>query len=574
MQAFSRRNAMTRHDNKVFYSRSPRKVTTRVLLLGALLTASLLSPAAMAQREDNRDDGPVVHTAEGPVRGFVKNGVGIFLGIPYAAPPVGALRWMPPQPVEHWGEPLDATHYANTCPQVTELGAFAGPSSITEDCLYLNVFTSNLGHSGQGNPVLVWIHGGGDVDGESNDYDGTKLATGGPIGSPTVVVTMNYRLGLFGFLAHPALDTEGHPFGNYGILDTQAVLHWVQRNIQAFGGDPTRVALGGQSAGAENTGASLLSPLAKGLFNRAILQSGPIFNLFPSLSVALTDGTKFAAAAGCAGQDAAAAACLRSLSAARILQLQGTPNASAAFVANVMVDGIIVPTAPEIAFSSGQFNRMPIMAGNTQHELTFLNAITEYFSGPPQAPMTAAQYVATITGSYPAATAAAVLAEYPVSDYASPQLAYSAAGTDPTLGCQTRHFVNVFAKWVPVYQYEFNYQNAPYYFPDMPGFAALASHTIDIQFLFPNYHGGQLGVNSRPLNTEETTLSDQLVAAWTNFSRTGNPNGSGNSPWPQFTRQPDAPALLSENVPGLSTFTEAQYAASHHCAFWDPLLGY
>jgi para-nitrobenzyl esterase len=565
---------MTRHNNKVFYSRSPRKVTTRVLLLGALIAATIILPPAMAQRDEGGGDGPVVHTAEGPVRGFVKNGVSIFLGIPYAAPPVGALRWMPPQAVEHWAEPLDTTHYANTCPQVTELGAFAGPSSITEDCLYLNVFTSNLGHSDRGNPVLVWIHGGGDVDGESNDYDGTKLATGGPSGSPTVVVTMNYRLGLFGFLAHPALDSEGHPFGNYGILDTQAVLQWVQRNIQAFGGDPTRVALGGQSAGAENTGANLLSPFAKGLFNRAILQSGPIFGSFLPLSVALTDGTNFASAAGCPGQGAAAAACLRALSAPRILQLSGTPNASAAFVANVMVDGTVVPTAPEAAFSSGQFNRMPIMAGNTQQELTFLNAITEYFSGPPQTPMTAAQYMASITAAYPPTTAAAVLAEYPVSDYPSPQLASSAAGTDPLLGCQTRHFVNVFARWVPVYQYEFDYQNAPYYFPDMPGFVPLASHTIDIQFLFPNYHGGQLGVNSRALNAEETTLSDQLVAAWTNFARTGNPNGSGNSPWPQFTSQPDAPVVLSENVPSLSTFTEAQYAASHHCAFWDPILGY
>jgi para-nitrobenzyl esterase len=214
------------------------------------------------------------------------------------------------------------------------------------------------------------------------------------------------------------------------------------------------------------------------------------------------------------------------------------------------------------------------MTGNTQNELTFSNAVTEYFSGPPQTPMTAAQYVANITNSYPAATAAAVLAEYPLSNYASPQLAYSAASSDPSIGCQTRHFVTVWAKWVPVYQYEFNYQNAPFYFPDMPGFAPLASHTIDIQFLFPDYHGGQLGVNSRALNTQETALSDQLVAVWTQFVRTGNPNGSGNSPWPQFTNQSDAAVVLSENVPSLSTFTEAQYAASHHCAFWDPLRGY
>jgi para-nitrobenzyl esterase len=566
--------AMAPQCKNVLVSSASRRAVTRALLLGSLLAVGVLSTPVTAQSRD--DDGPVVRTAEGPVRGFVKNGVGIFLGIPYAAPPVGNLRWRPPQPVGHWSRPLDATSYANTCPQVTELGAFAGPSSITEDCLYLNVFTSNLRGNGGRNPVLVWIHGGGNVDGESNDYDGSKLATGGPSGTPTVVVTMNYRLGLFGFLAHPALDDEGHYFGNYGILDTQAVLQWVQRNIEAFGGDPARVTLGGQSAGSIDTGANLVSPLAAGLFHRAILQSAPWSGssfYFP-LSVGLANGTAFAAAAGCPGQDAAAAACLRALSAPRILQLQGTPNASGPYVTGTMVDGAIIPIAPETAYATGQFNKMPIMGGNTQHELTFLNAITEYFSGPPQAAMTAAQYVASITSAYPPATAAAVLAEYPVSNYASPPLASSAAGTDPLIACQPRHVVHLLSKWVTVYQYEFNYQNAPYYFPDMPGFFPAASHTIDIQFLFPNYHGGQLGVNSRSLNAQETTLSDQLVAAWTKFAATGNPNGSGNSPWPKFINQAGAPAVLSQNVPSLSTFTDAQYAASHHCAFWDPILGY
>src|SRR5262249_8788305 len=158
---------------------------------------------------------------DGPVRGFVNSvGVNEFLGIPYAAPPVGDLRWRPPAPpAKH--SLLDATDYANTCPQVTELGAFAGPSSTTEDCLYLNVFSPSLKAS---NPVIVWIHGGGNVDGETNDYDGSKLATGGPSGVPTVVVTINYRLGLFGFLSESHLNAEGHPWGNYGILDSQAAL--------------------------------------------------------------------------------------------------------------------------------------------------------------------------------------------------------------------------------------------------------------------------------------------------------------------------------------------------------------
>ena len=560
-------------------SRSRYRSITRAVVLGALMVTDAMSAPAMAQGA-----GPLVQTAEGPVRGFVRNGVNVFLGIPYAAPPVGNLRWRPPHPVEHWSSPLDARQYANTCPQVTELGAFAGPASITEDCLYLNVFTTNLAHNGSRSPVLVWIHGGGNVDGESNDYDAGKLATGGPNGSATVVVTLNYRLGLFGYLAHPALDSEGHPFANYGILDIQAVLHWVQRNIEAFGGDPARVALGGQSAGASDTGANVLSPLAAGLFNRAIFESSPT-STYPPLSVGLSRGTSFAAAAGCPGEGEDAAACLRSLSAARILQLQGTPNANGPYVTGPMVDGAIIPMTPEAAWTSGQFNRMPMMGGNVQDEGNFGISITEYFSGPPQAPITAAQYTANVTAAYsgnagpggtppayPAGTAAAVLAEYPLSDYATPQLAYDAVTTHPG-ACRARHVVNLWAKWVPAYQYEFNYQSAPYYFPAMPGFVPLAAHTIDIQFLFSGWHGGLLGVNSRSLNPGETTLSNQLVAAWTNFANTGNPNGSGNSPWPRFPAQGDGPAVLSENIP-LGTFTDAQFAANHHCDFWDTILVY
>ena len=565
-------------------SSPPRKSVRRAILVCSLLAAGVISAPATADRDHDHDNGPVVRTNEGPVRGFVANGVATFLGIPYAASPVGKLRWQPPHPVKRWGSPLDATEFANTCPQVTELGAFAGPSSITEDCLYLNVFTTGLNQRGGKKPVLVWIHGGGNVDGESNDYDGSKLATGGPQGSPTVVVTMNYRMGLFGYLAHPALDSEGHLSDNYGIMDIQAVLRWVQRNIDSFGGDPDRVTLGGQSAGAQDTAANLISPLSAGLFHRALLQSSPTATL-PPLSVGLTRGTKFAAAAGCLGTDAAAAACLRALSAPRILQLQGTPNANGPYVTGPMVDGTVIPITPQAAWTTGQFNHMPIMGGNVQDEGNFGISITEYFSGPPQVPITAAQYVANVTATYsgnagpggtppayPPGTAAAVLGVYPVGNYATPQLAYDAVTTHPG-ACRSHHVVNLLSKWVPVYQYEFNYQNAPYYFPDMPGFVPLAAHTIDIQFLFSGWHGGNLGVNSRELNAQETTLSDQLVAAWTNFAKTGNPNGSGNSPWPQFTNQVGTPGVLSQNIP-LSTWTDAQYAANHNCAFWDTILVY
>jgi len=507
-----------------------------------------------------------------------------FKGIPYAAPPTGELRWRPPQPVAHWQDPLDATSFGNTCPQVTTLGVFASPASITEDCLYLNVFTTRLG--GGGLPVFVWIHGGGNVDGESNDYDGSKLATGGPSGTPVLVITINYRLGLFGFLAHPALDSEGHLFGNYGIMDIQAVLHWVRRNAAAFGGNPNLVTLGGQSAGATDTGANMISPLSKGLFHRAIYESSPLSSLQP-LSIGLTRGMNFAAAAGCPGSDATTAACLRALSAPQILQLQGTANANGPYVTGPMVDGTVIPVTPITAWTTGAFNHMPVMGGNVQDEGNFGIGNTEYFTGPPQVPITAAQYIANVTAAYsgpeypggpnyPAGTADLVLAKYPPGP--DPQATYDLVTTYPG-ACRNRHIDALWAQaGLPVYAYEFNDQHAPYYYPPMPGFTPLAAHTIDIQFLFPLWHGGILGVpgasQSPALTPQESILSDELVGAWTNFARTGNPNGTGNSPWPRFVNQEGVPEYLSENVPSLSTFTNAQFGGRHDCDFWDNILVY
>lgn len=518
------------------------------------------------------DSGPVVGTVDGPVRGYSDKGVNIFLGIPYAAPPIGKLRWQPPAAMKRWKGTLDATHFGNTCPQVTELGAFAGPSSTSEDCLYLNVFTTGASKNGKKKPVIVWIHGGGNIDGETNDYDASKLATGGPAGVPTVVVTLNYRLGILGFFSHPAINGEGHLWGNYGILDQQAALRWVQRNIAAFGGDPNKVALGGQSAGAVDTGANQVSPFANGLFNRAIYQSSPgFFSTLPSASDALAKGNKFATDAGCSGSNSDAASCLRKLSVARILQLQGTPNADGPYTAGAFVDGTVIPLTPEQAFTSGKFNKMPVIGGAVKDELTFTTGITEYFSGPPQAPMTADQYAAAVTG--PAA------AQYPLSSFGGDtMLAYERYLTDPNK-CRELHVVRLWAPQVPTYAYDFTYKNAPYYFPKMPGFSPLAAHTIDIQFLFANWHGGNLGVNidqtsgqPRELNGQETKLSDQLVAAWTNFADKGNPNGSGNSPWPRFGNGKSAKYFV-QDIP-LSTTSIANFRNEYKCDFWDTQLTY
>jgi len=540
----------------------------RTVLLCTLLGVGLAATSAFAHgkhnsRNDNRHDSQTIRISDGVVRGYKEDGVYRFLGIPFAAPPVGDLRWRPPAPAKRWSGVRDATEYANTCPQVTELGAFAGPTSVSEDCLYLNVFTTSA--KGKKKPVIVWIHGGGNVDGESNDYDGSKLATGGPSGTETVVVTINYRLGLFGFMSNPALNNEGHLWGNYGILDQQAALRWVRRNIRAFGGDPNNVTLGGQSAGARNTTANLMSPFARGLFQRAILQSYPELNWITAEQV-LTRGTDFGVAAGCPGSDHAAAACLRKLSVERILQLQGTPNGNGPYTQQVFPDGTVVPLQPGDAWSSGQFTKMPIMTGLVRDENNFGLGIGEYFSGPPQAAVTPEQY--------PSRVSADVLAEYPLSDYGNnPQLALDRVGSD-RIACTALHVMQLVAPQVPTYGYEFVYQNAPYYFPQMPDFQPLAAHTIDIQFLFPGYHGGQLGVNldqssgqPREIQGAEIPLSNQLVAAWTNFAKTGNPNGYGNAPWPRFTSS--SQTLFAQDLSS-SPYSAAQFAVDHKCAFWDP----
>jgi para-nitrobenzyl esterase len=396
--------------------------------LALAVTASLTAPALA-----NPPTPHPVQTKQGPVQGFAKNGVMEFLGIPYAAPPVGNLRWMPP--VEHasWSNVLQATAYGPTCAQITTLGVFAGPANNNADCLFLNIFTpvinrGNAFGSERRRPVFVWIHGGGNVDGESNDYDGSKLAAQGNI----VVVTFNYRLGLLGFFAHPAIDAEGHLFGNYGILDQQMVLKWVRDNIAQFGGDPGNVTVGGQSAGSEDTESNVISPLAAGLFHHAIFES--VIGEPSTLAAAEATGTAFAVAAGCgSGATAAVAQCLRNLSVAQIMALEGTESASGPFVlpAGMIEDGHVLPSESYVsAIKAGHFNHMPILSGTTEDEGTFNLAIEELFENP-RVPFTAANYTAEInsftgpesifgTANYPAGTPAAVAAHYPLAPIPRP----------------------------------------------------------------------------------------------------------------------------------------------------------
>jgi para-nitrobenzyl esterase len=544
-------------------------------VLGLLYAACGVPQQAAAA--DN--GGPIVRATDGPVQGFVRNGIARFLGIPYAAPPVGDLRWQPPKPHAAWTQTLKATKFGNTCPQITELGVFAGPVSVTEDCLYLNVFTTYANGAAKAKklPVLLWIHGGGLFDGESDDYDAGALAKGGPAG-PTVVVTINYRLGLLGYLGHPALDAEGHDFGNYGLMDQQEALRWIQRNIAAFGGDAGNVTVGGQSAGSTSTAAAVISPGSAGLFHRAIFQSGPLLTVAP-LALAEERGNNFAKAAGC-GTDTTpeAAKCLRALSVDKVLSLQGTAAANGPYVTGLMVDGKVLPISGDAAWSSGKFNRMPIMNGAVADEGAFTASIDELFFGP----MTAERYTKLVNATYggpagpgvgppnyPEGTPTKVMEQYPLSAYPVPGAAWTAIATDSNV-CRHPYLNNHASDFVPLYAYEFTYRKAPWYFPPLK-FDHGAAHTIDIQFLFPNWHGGPLGIEHK-LSAEERVLSRQLVTTWTNFMYTGNPNLKDGRPWPRYTKASDL--YLSENVTALETITAAQFAAAHRCQFWDNVLIY
>ena len=544
--------------------------------LAALVALSICNPLVWAATE-----APVVETTKGPVVGIDKGEVTEYLGLPYAAPPVGELRWRPPTEHAPWKKPLDGTKFGPTCAQITELALFAGPANNNEDCLYLNVFRPHEAGAKK-LPVIVWIYGGAFVDGESDDYDGSKLATAGQV----IVVSINYRLNLMGFLAHPALDREGHPFANYALLDQQAALHWVRENIARFGGDPDNVTVGGQSAGGTSAGFQMISPLAKGLFHRAIIESGASYLAVMPLKAAEDKGKAFAVAAGCGdGVDAATAACLRQLPASTVEKLSGTTSSLGPYITFGVVDGQIIPSGAASAFASGKFTHVPVMNGSTQDEGNFFIALQEYFSGPPRTAISDAdvtRYVDQVfkgnagpggtPPSYPAGTPARVLQHYPQDGYASSQLRLDEIETD-VMVCRIQHANHLLAGQVALYAYEFRDRTAPWFMPEMPGFSPLAYHTSDIQYLFPGWHGGDKGV-PHDLNLQQGKLSDELIAAWSNFAWTGNPNRQGDDPWPAYGTDAKSGTYLSEDVPSLSRFRDDSFTRAHSCDFWKDLLVY
>jgi para-nitrobenzyl esterase len=438
----------------------------------------------------------------------------------------------------------DATQFAPHCPQ---LATPFGQASTSESCLFLNVFTPSHQRAGSHFPVMVWIHGGALVTGESNDYDPTALVEHG-----VTVVTINYRLGALGFLAHPALADADGQSGDYGLMDQQAALHWVQRNIASFGGNPDNVTIFGESAGGLSTLSQVASPQARGLFDKAIVESGSYNLTQVSLARAETAGEAFATEAGCASQ---AAACLRSLPVSTILANQNaagyTPN----------INSEVLPETLGTAFATGNFNRVPIINGTNRDEWRLFVALSELAGNP----VTASNYQSMISSTLgvPAAVAAVIAAEYPLTAFPSPSVALGAVGTDAIFACPALTIDQSVSQFVPTFAYEFNDENAPEPFLPPVSFPYGAAHASEIQYLI----GLPAAAFPTQLSAQQQQLATIMKGYWTNFAKRGFPSAFGSPFWPTFNNLTQTMQSLVPPTPQ----TETDFAKTHKCAFWTAL---
>lgn len=488
-------------------------------------------------------DPSFVHVAQGILRGNVAVDHRLFAGIPYAAPPVGPLRFARAVPAPDWAGVRDASQFGPRCIQDPSADPERGRNT-SEDCLSLNVWTPPV--SGERRPVMVWIHGGAFVNGSSGVYDAHWLAARGDI----VVVTINYRLGTLGFLAHPALG-PADDVGNYGLTDQQAALRWVHDNISQFGGDPDRVTIAGESAGGMSVCDHLVAPGSAGLFRAAILMSAPC-QAQADLATAQRRSLDYAAAVGCL-DPATAAVCLRSLPVDRLRKPVWYYNIGSDELTGPITGTKVLPVAPLAAFAAGQAARVPVLIGTTRDEFTLFVALRYLLQGERFTPDDYPKLLAETFG----ADADKVAAQYPVSRYGGVAQAYSATVTDSDFACVADRMAGALPG--PVYLYEFNDRDAPAPEPlrTLP-FPVGASHSLELRYLFDI--GG-----APPLNPAQQKLSDAMIDDWSRFVSTGSPG------WPASAGTPSPAVRMSLQSDG-SHMTDG-FAQEHQCPFWAGLKG-
>ncbi|MGA3251971.1 MAG: carboxylesterase family protein, partial [Paraburkholderia sp.] len=494
------------------------------MVVGALMLAAI--PAHAADGSTAIIAAPVVTTTDGALRGSEHGIVDVYQGIPYAAPPVGDGRWRAPQPAAAWAGVRDATQPANACVQSATFWRPGNAASWNEDCLYLNVWKPR--HVDAHLPVIVWFHGGGWINGASNDMQPVQIVARG-----NIVVTVDYRLGALGYLSLPGLDTEsgdGQSSGNYGDLDKVHALQWIKQNIGAFGGDAGNVTIGGQSAGAGSVCWLLASPAAAGLFNRAVIESIGDCAIV-SHDTATTRGKSFADAIGCT-DPATQVACLRKKSPAEIIDAQAKTNLNW----RPVTGGAAQPLPVLDAFHSGKFNRVPVLVGNVRHETrVFVYEGNDMI----RQPLTADGYQSTVRAQQ-GDKAERVLTEYPLAAYPSPAVALAAVQTDSSFACGSVPVEDALSAWVPTYTYEFRDETAPHtpYMVVPPSFEIGAAHTSEMQYIWrgdattPISSGQSSGW--LPLTHEQAKLSQMMMRYWASFARNGDPNTPSQPNWPRY----------------------------------------
>jgi para-nitrobenzyl esterase len=449
-----------------------------------------------------------VRTVDGALAGRRENHVDVYRGVPFALPPVGDRRWRPPSPMPAWQGVRDAGAFAPACMQQGVSMPGEQPPTISEDCLYLNVWAPPR-QAGRRLPVVVWIHGGGYVNGSTSMalYHGDRLARKG-----VLVVTIAYRLGALGFLAHPALSAESphHSSGNYGLMDQIAALRWVQRNIAAFGGDPGRVTIAGQSAGAMAVSALIASPPARGLFQRAIAQSGGIFEplqLAPGylLANAERDGASYMDALGASTLEA-----MRLLPADRLL--------AAGAVSHPVIEPQVLPLSPYEAYVQRRQHDVPVLLGSNSEEARALVDVTT---------LRAVSFEADITASI-GALPPALLAAYPHATDPQARTSRLQFERDLRFGWDMWAWARLAAAGnSAVYYYSF--EQRPPFPADSVHAGWGASHYAELWYMFD--HLGQAPWRWRAADRQ---LADTISRYWVNFAATGDPNGKGLPRWPAY----------------------------------------
>jgi para-nitrobenzyl esterase len=482
-----------------------RTLTSYVVILCIILAGCTL----FAGCTQNEQPPVVIKTVAGYVSGINQDGIRVFHGIPFAAPPTGDLRWRPPAPVQPWDGLRDATRYSAGCPQP---GSIA-PLDMSEDCLYLNVWTPAKS-ADEKLPVMVFFYGGGfkEVAGSMPAYNGTTLAKKG-----VIVVTPNYRLGALGFLSHPLLDAESphNVSGNYGILDQQAALRWVRENIDQFGGDPSQVTIFGQSAGAESVLIHVASPTSSGLFQKAIVESGPFWahgvtiNATHPKAFAEQWGMEYAAGLGYSGPDAIEQ--MRRLSPETLMNATPSPPSGFQTTHTVLfeptVDGYVLPDSLDNLYLGHRQNVVPLMIGSNADDGTTLAA---------NANMTVAEYETLIRDRF-GKDADSVLAKYPASSVAEVQLRLVQIMTDYDFSDSVKFAaasMGDISQDTYVYRYSYIIPGQPYG----------AFHGSELALLF-----------GMPIPADPSVAAD-VVDLWTRFAKTANPNGGMDLSWPNYTR--------------------------------------